>query len=556
LKSRTELALTIARGALLALSGWLVVSFAYVVIQRLRYSVEVEWMGGAILDHVERVRRGESVYVAPSARFIPFLYPPLYYWVSGFVARFTSVFVACRAVSLVATIANALFVAAIARRLGTSWFWSLVGAGLFFGGYSLTGFWYDIERCDSLAVTVLLAGAYAWARRPKDFGPIIAGALFAFAFLAKQQSVTCVVWPTVALLFTRRWKLAARFVGGAAVGALAPIAFAISNVWFFRYCVSMPSQHGVDIDLLTGLLVDDFGKGFLLFGTTVVVVGVWLTRVWGARRGGGSDEEIAGGAVLFAVFLSAITSRLHVGGWANVLMGWVAFACIACALVLDRVERALADVGLATAGKVGAMVIAATQLMHLAYDPKVPCPDPQRVIDANIIENAVRKWEARGDVIMIGRSHVTAHEHFHMMALEDVLRGGLPLPADFAQAIAERKYAAYVIDEFGELTLEPIIKRRSEISSLLQRNYFVGKRLDDREPAPVMGAPWHPSWVFLPRKLPLVALGDAALDRRMRIEMGLAEARMRQVQAGVVPGDDDEVIEDQAAALDQPSSFP
>lgn len=540
--------------AVLALSAWLVVSFVWVVIQRFRFPVEVEWMGGSILDHVERVKRGEPIYVAPSSHFVPYLYPPLYYWVSAMLARITSVFVACRVVSLVSTVVSAVMIHAIARSLGASRTWSLVAVGFFFGGYSLTGFWYDIERCDSLATMIMLAGALAWARLGERTGPVVAGALFALAFLGKQTALSLVLWPAIALAVTRQWKPLARFAVGAAVGAIPTIALGASNPWFFRYCVTMPSKHGIDVDLVTGLVVDDLGKGFLFTGATLVVCGAWITSMWKARRGGASTGEmrdVVPGAILFGAFVSATSARLHVGGYLNVLIPWVAFASIAAAVVLSRVEEVLSEKGLARAGAIGASLLAATQLMHLAFDPKAPSPDAQRVVDAAIVEDVVRKLETRGDVVLSGRGHVTAHPHFHCMALMDTLRGGLPLPADFVSDVEHRRYAAYVVDEFGELTLEAIIGHRSELFGLMERNYFVGRRLDDRERPPVIGWTAHPTWVMLPRKNPLT-LSDDALDRRMHVEMGLAEARMRQKQAGVAPHADDEAIEDEAAALDTP----
>jgi hypothetical protein len=547
--NRARLGAILARGALLALCAWLVVSFVWVVVQRLRFPVEVEWMGGGVLDVVERVKRGESVYVAPSASYVPLIYTPLYFWVAGLVAHVTSAFVACRLVSIVATVANAALVFGLARALGASRFWSVVAVGLFFGGYSLTGYWYDIERCDSLATTLALGGAFAWARLRGRGGEVVAGAIFAFAFLAKQQSLAFVVWPAATLAFTRQWRTLGRFSAGAAVGAVPIAAYAVKNPWFLRYCVGVPSHHGIDIDLLTGLLVDDFGKGFLLFAVTVAVLGVWAARTWRARRGG--TEDLVPGAVLFAAFAGAATSRLHVGGWSNVLISWVGFACVAAAVVLGRVEEELGEAGFLLPAQLGVTLLAATQLMHLAYDPKPVCPDRQRVVDAGLFENAVRGWEKRGDVVVPGRGHVTTHRHFHAMALFDILRGGMPLPPDFVAGIEQRKYAAYVVDEFGELTLEGILGHRSRLFGLIERNYFLGKRLDDRERPPVIGWIAHPSWVFFPRKHPLGPIGDPALERRMRIEMGIAEARMRRVQAGVPPKDDDDVIEDEAAAVDR-----
>ena len=100
--SRTErvlLGLTYGLGvALLGLCLW-------VMAARLLYPIDAEWMTGAMRDGVERVRDGKPLYAAPSARFIPFVYPPLYFWLSALLARVCSSFVACKLVSLGATLA-------------------------------------------------------------------------------------------------------------------------------------------------------------------------------------------------------------------------------------------------------------------------------------------------------------------------------------------------------------------------------------------------------------------------------------------------------------------
>ena len=90
--------------------------------------------------------------------------------------------------------------------------------------------------------------------------------------------------------------------------------------------------------------------------------------------------------------------------------------------------------------------------------------------------------------------------------------------------------------------------QRSELFDLVCRNYFVALQLDDRERAPVVGWRAHPSWVFRPRREALT--GDtAAVERRYLIERGLAEAKMRQTQAGTLPFRLHDDIEAAAAAV-------
>jgi hypothetical protein len=135
------------------------------------------------------------------------------------------------------------------------------------------------------------------------------------------------------------------------------------------------------------------------------------------------------------------------------------------------------------------------------------------------------------------------------MALMDVMRAS-GIPSDLVRGLNERRYAAYVVDEFGELTLEAIVGHRSELFELVMRNYFVAQRLDDREPPPVVGWMAHPSWILLPRREPLLSQSVEELERRKTIEMGIAEMRMRTVQAGARPVDFGDEVEAMAAAVD------
>ena len=107
-----------------------------------------------------------------------------------------------------------------------------------------------------------------------------------------------------------------------------------------------------------------------------------------------------------------------------------------------------------------------------------------------------------------------------------------------------------MIDEFGELTLEGILGHRSELADLVTRSYFVAQELDDRERPPIVGWIAHPSWILRPRHTPLTGMTREQLDRRRTIEMGIAEMRMRAVQAGARKPDDGDEVEAMAAAID------
>ncbi|MDB4933469.1 MAG: hypothetical protein JWP87_441 [Labilithrix sp.] len=540
--------LRILQALVLALGAVHAIFFTYAVVQRFHYPIELEWMSGGVLEHVDRVSRGEPIYVAPSASFIPFLYPPLYYWVSALFAKAMTVQAACRLVSVIATLVTAVLTHRAARKLGATPFWALCAPALFFGAYSLSGFWYDLERSDLLMMAMLTGGLVLALGRQALAPTAIAGALVGGAFFAKQPASIFFLAAIGGLVVAKSYRRAAAFAAGGLALLVPGVALlsAKTDGWFWFYCVKMPASHGIDPKLITVFFIGDAMKAFAIAGATtfaLVVFGKQVVRALRAREALEDDDAIFGAMLAAAAFTSA-TSRLHVGGFLNVLIFWTTFGSIAFAVVGSR----LAKLHRATEGVV--VVAALLQLAHFLYDPGDAAPDERRVLDQKLVEDRIRELEKKGEVIVHGRGHLTVPRHYHSIALIDVMRGGLPIPADLVKGLEDRKYAAFVIDEFGELTLEGIVGKRSEFFDVVTRNYFIAQELDDRERPPLVGWIAHPSWILRPRQTPLTGATTAALDRRQKIEMGLAEMRMRAVQAGARKADDGDDVEAMAAAID------
>jgi hypothetical protein len=553
-KTRPEW-LTTLRSVLLLLGGVHVTFFLWVIVQRFRFPVELEWMSGGVADHVERVIRGEPIYVAPSARFVPYLYPPLHYWLTALLTKVLPFSAAGRAVSVVAAGVTAGFVFLTTKRLGTSTYWALVATALYFGAYSVTGFWYDLDRADSLALA-LLSGAFLVGIRSDSIrSAALSGVLFGIAFFAKQPASVFLGSAFVALLLARKPRLAIALAAGAAAIIVPGIIVlnARSDGWFWFYCIKMPASHGIDRKLLSVFFVLDVSKMFAIVAPIVVVlahvsksVRQTFTALPQLSIVSPAKNDALFCAAVLASFVTSMTSRLHAGGFVNVLMFVTTFGSIAFGVVAARACATSASHRFE--GTVAFMAL--LQLVHMLYDPEAAQPNRGRVRDAKIVEDRIRTLEQSGEVIVHGRAHLTEARHFHIMALMDVLRAGLPLPEDLRDGLATRRYSGYVIDELGELGLEPILGHRSELYGLVLRNYFVAQRFDDREPPPVVGWIAHPSWLFRPRKTPLSGFTDAQLARRLTIETGIAEMRMRAVQAGARAVDNGDEVETMAALID------
>jgi hypothetical protein len=526
--------------------------FVYVVAARFAIPIELEWMCGSVLDHVERVVAGQPIYAAPTADWVPFMYTPLYYWASAALAHAMPVMVACRLVSIAATVASSALVWRISRRLGATRFWSLAALGCFFGAYSLTGYWYDLERADSLSLAMVLAGTWIAIEWTGVTSAAIAGVVLGFSFYAKQQSFPVAVAVAVGLAAFGKRRRALAFALGAALGIVPLFAWlhVTTGGWFDFYCVTMARAHGLDLSLFTLFFLVDLSNGFGLAAATAVLL-AWLARETFLRPGTKArDPDLAVFAcALAAAFAASASSRMHQGGHVNVLVLWSAFACVAFAVTATRAERIAKarDAGPLVGG--GLALAAACQLAHFAYDPGDATPSRHAGFDANLLGSRVHELEKSGEVFLTGRGHVTTPRHAHVMALIDVMRGGIGIPEAFANAIRERRYAAYVIDEWPELTLEAILGRRSELFDLVLANYYVAERWDDRESDAVVGRRVHPTWVLKPRLHPITGATFEELDRRRLVEAGLAEERMRLAQAGVPAPVSAPTTEEEAAAI-------
>jgi len=548
----------ILRGLVVAGSVALVALFAYVVAARFAIPIELEWMGGTVLDHVERFVQGKPIYAAPTVDWIAYIYTPLYYWVSGTLARAVPVLLACRVVSLVATLGASALVWRLARRLGASHVWAIAAVGCFYGAYSLTGYWYDLERADTLCTLMVLAGTSIAIDSTGLVGAVIAGLVLGLAFYAKQQALGVALSVGVGLLVAGERRRALGFALGAAVGLVPLFAWLHTSTggWFDFYCVKMGAAHGVDLSLFTLFFLGDLSNAFALAAATFAVL-AWLVRdTWQrveAKRYDASDKRLVVFAcALGGAFVASASSRLHQGGFLNVLIVWSTFGCVAFAIAATRVEQLAQSHGMGPLAGAGLSLAALLQLAHFAYDPSEPTPSHHAEFDANLLEARVHELEKSGEVLLTGRGHVTTQRHFHIMALMDVMRGGLGIPDEIASAIRSRRYAAYILDEWPELTLEVMMGHRSELFDIVLSNYYVAERWDDRESDGIVGRHVHPTWVLKPRAQPIVGATFEQLDRRRTIEAGLAEERMRQRQAGVpLPADAPTTEQAAATILDE-----
>lgn len=496
--------------------------FAYVVAARLTFPFELEWMTGSVLDHVERIAQGHPLYAEPSADFIPFIYPPLYYWIA---AKLGGSFLVCRLLSLSAAAIQAACAYRLALLLGAPRGWSLLAVGLFLACFGYVGWWYDIERSDTLFVAMMVSATTLLAWRRTAVTCALAGALVGLGFFAKQPAVAFAIALTFGVALApgadekRRWSNAAFFLcAAAAVFLVVGALFRASNPRFYYFLFGVPRSHGILPALLAEVATEDLVHGLVLVAATLLFA--WQALRSPRRTG----AEIVFTSALLAGAAGALSSRLHIGGWINVLQQWTTFASVACAVLAAR-----ADASVSSRMKLASRAAVAVQLLLLVYDPMVRTPARRYANDTRKLHELVAELEQRGEVLFVGRGHVTKHRHFHISALADVVLADGSSPADLRRALEERRFAAILDDGYkrGETPkkLWPAVMLEDihDLRDLLLANYFVARRIDDAWTDLAMPAPARPCWVFLPRTNVVAGLSHEELVERKLREMTLAE---------------------------------
>jgi hypothetical protein len=257
-------------------------------------------------------------------------------------------------------------------------------------------------------------------------------------------------------------------------------------------------------------------------------------------------SEVLVAAIVATTMLEAFFLRAHRGGWANVILAWTPFGCAAVGIVASQLEERAAPTPMAR--PVTFMLLGGLSLAFLGgvFDPGNAAPNADDLAERQRVVALVQKLQTNGEVIVTTTGDLTKPTHFHMAALYDVLRAGDPLPDDIARGLRDRKYAAILVGHPTELECDNA--RCMEAFATLASNYFVAARREERERNGMSGLDARPRWVMRPRKNPLPPTTREDLERRLAIEMGLAEAHARSVPEKSDPIIDDEIEE--RAALD------
>ncbi len=387
LESIVKFLLSLAASASLA-------ACAYVMLSRMAYPFELEWMEGGSLVHVWRILNGLPLYTPPSIDFMPFIYQPFYYVVSAFFALFTGFsFLPLRLVSSLSTLLVIILLYRFTtRETGDRWL-GVIAAGLFAGTFRLVGAWFDIARVDMLCTALFLLGAY-WSRstqsgsRSTQPGPrfpvkgslYLVPVLFTLAYFTKQPILLPIAAVLLWQVLTRRpgaWRMVLIFAG--LTLAVTLVLHLLTDGWYTYYTYTLAGQHRLiptperAINRLLNTLYQFYP---LLLLSIPYFIASYLRKAYTAG--------LFYAALLSSLGLLAYISRLNPGGYDNVFIQFAAGAALTGALGLGVMFKNLASLTSAARLKQAAVLLGALAAVLLTlrqfragrYDIAAQIPTP------------------------------------------------------------------------------------------------------------------------------------------------------------------------------------
>lgn len=361
---------------LAVVSSLSVAFYVATVARRIGYPYELQFFEGSTVEVSARVTAGLPLYGPPTTDFTPWPYPPLYFVVTGELAKLTGLSLpTLRVVSFAASLVSLVLLLLIVRRASGSTVAGIVSAGLFAGTYRVTDAWFDAARVDSLFLALVLAAVYAGLSARTWRGGVGLGLLLGLAFLTKQNALV-VAAPMLVYLCWRR-----RPVGAAATAVLASITVGslvigdlLTDGWYSPYVLWQLLGHGTVLSWLAAFWVVDL---VLPFGLILLALAWWSWSRQQRPRRPVPEPTAYLLASSVGLVIASLAGRLHDGGYVNVAIP----AHAAMALLLGLVTATVVHHHSTTAATVlGATAVITAQLFVMAaWHPQVVPTEKDRI---------------------------------------------------------------------------------------------------------------------------------------------------------------------------------
>ena len=480
----------------LAAAGSFIALYVGLAVMRMSYPFELEWMEGGSLGQVSWILAGHKLYGRPSLEFTPWVYPPLYFYVSAALSSILAGgFFPLRLVSFVCSLGSIALVFAMVRRETGGFRPAMLSAGLFAATYQLGGTWFDLARSDSLFLVLLLGAVYVLGQDSSARSAVIAGTLLSLSFFSKQTALVVAV-PLVLYCAATDRRRALWFVATCVllIGGGTILLDRWQEGWFSYYVFTLPGR--LSSRVIPERVVYFWTRDVVLpLAVASALALCYILRIAAepSRRGWFYAAVAAG------MCAGAWIPRMQSGGYVNTLIPAYAVVSVLFGLGLEDVRRTVLRADSPPRRQLVAVLelLCVIQFVALIYNPLAALPKPG---DLEAGRRIVRQLgRIRGDVLVFSQSYLASMAGkpatAHAAAILDVLGWGgerekTALEAELRAAVLGGRFNALVLDDRND----------GLFSTLLDRYEAAGPVLDDpRSFWPVTGYRVRPERLYLLR---------------------------------------------------------
>jgi hypothetical protein len=333
--------------------------YVWTALHRLGYPYEINWLEGGGVEIVRRVIEGKSLYTAPTLDYVSYTYTPFYAFVSAAVGEITGIgFLPLRLVSFGSTLVAIAAVWRLTFLVTADRVAGALAGGLFAATYGLTAWSFDVGREDSLFVALALVAILLGQRAQGVRAGAAVGALAFLAFFTKQSGLVAVLPALVWLALIRpRAGVSALAVLTVLVAGSTLLLDGLTHGWYRYFIVGelggQPWAPRAWVGFWTRSLYHHLPQLAWLAGLALVAsLAVAARELRRARSDRGralpailrlfAGRERGAGYVLAGcagLLLAAWFSRLHSGGYRNVLIPAYAACGVIGGLAFARLRR-------------------------------------------------------------------------------------------------------------------------------------------------------------------------------------------------------------------------
>ncbi len=467
-------------------------------IMRLMYPYEIEWMEGAMLDHVVRILDGRPIYSAPTIDFIPWLYPPAYYYVVAEVAKIVGIgFFAGRIVSFASTLITAFLMGWMVLRITKNRIFAFLTIALYFATYHATGYYFDIVRNDAFFTAIVVVLAFLPMLLSGKIGVISTALLFVVAFLTRQQAVFFLP-PLIVWFWLCDKKLGIGFtITAIALTLIAHFAiYSATHGWSTFYMFTIPSAKRADFSIIRMFdAFPNFALGPFAASTIAMILLPLLFKEGGRGWLRGFFKSDTGLIVMMALaaLAAGAMSLGNEGGDRNVMMPFAAFVLPLLPIALNKMKNAKP----AFARYVYLAFL--FQFVALYFNPlsgKMVIASSRQRAGGDEFMRKLRSMP--GEVYIPYHGYITRQagkaSHAQLLATIDVLRvhdtTSARLQADLDSAFARHRFSAVIMEESEAFRLDSVSHFTYSGRMIAEPNVYLTR---------VGDAATRPEFVFVPK---------------------------------------------------------